>query len=137
MSSNCLMMIALLQKTKGAAAQAVETYKQALLSEHAVGDMKKALEFELGVTWESLGSPGKALYHYTQVLQMDSNYRDLSKIVARLARHAKPEPDPALSTAPGSGSNGVNGAPERRGLAGLGENAPVVSQKKAPKTGRV
>jgi tetratricopeptide (TPR) repeat protein len=143
---NCLMMIALLQRSSGDAAGAIESYKQALLSEHAVGDMKMALEFELGASWESLGNPGKALYHYSQLLQLDSNYREVAKIVYRLGRTAKPEPDPlpggSASTLRGNGINGA--APRRMDSIGSGDNLPkesqaepTASQSKARKSGRV
>ncbi len=138
---DCWTMIALLQKTNGDLAGAVESYKFALLSEHAVGETQKALEFELGVTWEGLGEPGKALYHFARVAKLDGQYRDVASIVSRLSLTAKPEPDPlprkrrAGAPPPANGVNGVhspNPAPDR---AGSEENAEK-SRAEAPASGK-
>ncbi len=106
---DCLTMIALLQKSKGELAAAVQSYKRALMSEHAVGDTERALEFELGSAWETLGNPGKALFHYAKVAQIDPNYRDVSAIVSSLSQTTQPEPDPLPSTQPSARPNGANG----------------------------
>lgn len=106
---DCLTMIALLQKSKGDPGAAVESYKRALMSEHAVGELEKALEFELGSAWESVGKPGKALFHYSKVAKLDPNYREVSNLVSTLARTTKPEADPLPPKRQGTGMNGLNG----------------------------
>jgi len=111
---DCWTMIALLQKTSGDPAAAVESYKCALLSEHAVGETQKALEFELGAAWEGLGEPGKALYHFARVAKLDGQYRDIASIISRLSLTANPEPDPLPrkrrvgAPAPANGVNGIH-----------------------------
>ncbi len=109
---DCLTMIALLQKGQGDAAGAIESYKRALMSEHAIGETEKALEFELGVAWEGVGNPGKALYHYARVAKLDAQYRDVATIVSRLSLTAEPEPDPLppKKNPGGRSSGGLNGA---------------------------
>ena len=109
---DCLTMIAMLQKAKGDLPAAIESYKRALTSEHAVGDTEKALEFELAVLWEGSGIAGKALYHYARVAKLDPQYRDVAKIVSRLSLTAKPEPDPlpAKKAFGGPASTGLGGA---------------------------
>ncbi|HEX4803829.1 MAG TPA: hypothetical protein VFV14_09965, partial [Myxococcaceae bacterium] len=109
---DCWTMIALLQKTNGDLAAAVESYKCALLSEHAIGETQKALEFELGVAWEALGEPGKALYHFARVAKLDGQYRDVASIISRLSLTANPEPDPLprkrRAPTPANGANGIH-----------------------------
>jgi tetratricopeptide (TPR) repeat protein len=109
---DCLTMIAMLQKAKGDLPAAIDSYKRALTSEHAVGDMEKALEFELAVLWEGSATAGKALYHYARVAKLDPQYRDVAKIVSRLSLTAKPEPDPlpAKKAFGGPSSTGLGGA---------------------------
>src|SRR6266849_382030 len=109
---DCLTMIAMLQKAKGDLPAAIESYKRALMSEHAVGETEKALEFELAVLWEGSGIAGKALYHYARVAKLDPQYRDVAKIVSRLSLTAKPEPDPlpAKKAFGGPASTGLGGA---------------------------
>jgi len=123
---DCLTMIALLQKGKGDLAGAIDSYKRALMSEHAVGEMEKALEFELGIAWEDLGNAGKALYHYARVAKLDAQYRDVATIVSRLSLSTAPEVDalPPRRTGGGSsGGKGTNGVYGRSSDKGLGEKA--------------
>jgi len=134
---DCWTMIALLQKTNGDHAAAVESYKCALVNEHAVGETQKALEFELGVTWEGLGEPGKALYHFARVAKLDGQYRDVASIVSRLSLTARPEPDPlprrrrASAPAPANGVNGIHSPSSAADRAGSKENTEK-SQSDAP-----
>jgi pilus assembly protein FimV len=119
---DCLTMIALLQKGKGDVAGAIESYKRALMSEHAVGEVEKALEFELGAAWEDLGNAGKALYHYARVAKLDAQYRDVATIVSSLSLSTAPEMDALPSKRTAGSSSGVNGA---NGILGRGsEKAP-------------
>jgi tetratricopeptide (TPR) repeat protein len=139
---DCLTMIALLQKAQGNAAGAIESYKRALMSEHAIGEMEKALEFELGDTWEELGNPGKALYHYARVAKLDAQYRDVASIVSRLSLTAKPESDPLPPKKnPGGrsggglhGSNGIQAKGDGSGR-GVSDESPEKSRADAPGAG--
>jgi tetratricopeptide (TPR) repeat protein len=104
---DCLTMIGLLQAQKGDAGASVGTFKQALASEHATGEVAKAIGFELGLAYEAIGEQGKALYHYQRVAALDPNFREVSGNVERLAATTSPVPDPL----PPSGGKGPSGAP--------------------------
>ncbi len=127
---DCLTMIAMLQSMKGEHGAAVDTLKQALLSEHAVGEVLKALEFELGTAWEANGSAGKALFHFQKVAKLDPKFRDASAVVVRLAAVTKPEDDPL----PKVTSNGVHGRAGNKPEAGA---VPDSAGQKSRKVGYV
>jgi tetratricopeptide (TPR) repeat protein len=97
---DCLTMIGLLQAQKGDAGAAVGTFKQALASEHATGEVAKAIGFELGLAYEAINEQGKALYHYQRVAALDPNFREVSGYVQRLAATTSPVPDPLPPKAP-------------------------------------
>jgi tetratricopeptide (TPR) repeat protein len=97
---DCLTMIGLLQAQRGEPGAAVDTFKQALSSEHATGEVAKAIGFELAQAYEALGEAGKALYHFQRVAGMDPRYRDVSSNVERLAGTTAPEEDPVPGNAP-------------------------------------
>ena len=46
-----------------------------------------SLRYELGVAYESAGSPGKALHQYLAVQRAEPTHRDVATRVGRLARH--------------------------------------------------
>ncbi|HEX8438498.1 tetratricopeptide repeat protein [Archangium sp.] len=96
---DCLTMIGLLQAQKGDAAASVQTFKEALATEHATGEVAKAIGFELGLAYEALGEAGKALFHYQRVAALDPKFRDVSGHVARLSATTTPVTDP-LPAAP-------------------------------------
>ncbi len=102
-------MLGLLHAGRGEYEKAVEVLKEALASEHAVGEPLKALSFELGTTYEAMGEKGKALYHFKKVAQADPKYRDVSSIVQRLEAEASPEEDPLPPRKPKGPPNGSNG----------------------------
>jgi hypothetical protein len=104
---DCLTMIALLQLAKSEPAAAVSSFQEALSSEHATGDTQKALEYELGMAWESAGSAGKALYRYQRVSSLDPGYRDVAQKISELSASAQPEED-------ATGGNGALGAEDGR-----------------------
>ncbi|MFL5320865.1 MAG: hypothetical protein ACJ790_14480, partial [Myxococcaceae bacterium] len=110
---DCLTMIGTLQKEKGEPLKAVESFKQALGTEHAGGEVQKALLYELGTAHEQAGSLGKALFHFLAVQKLDPKYRDVAAIVTRLSGSTKPEPDPvtpgSAGKPPPNGPNGANG----------------------------
>ena len=94
---DCLSMIALLKQQKGEPLGAVEPLKQALGSQYVTPEIRRNLEYDLGVAWEKVGKPGKALFHYQIAASLDPNYRDVSQQVARLSASTKPESDPPTS----------------------------------------
>ena len=90
---DCLTMIALLQGMKGDRQKAVEAYRRALASEHASGPTLVALRYDLGAAYEAAGAPGRALYQYQRVAELDPQHRDVDKLVARLSLETQPEED--------------------------------------------
>ncbi|MCI0569345.1 MAG: hypothetical protein L0Y66_01205, partial [Myxococcaceae bacterium] len=100
---DCLTMVGLLQRDRGEHGAAVAAFKDALVTEHATGETQKALLFELATTWEAMGRPGKALFHFQRVAQADGAYREVAGIVSRLTLVTAPEPD-ELPRKPGTGS---------------------------------
>ncbi|HEX8825441.1 MAG TPA: hypothetical protein VF794_36355, partial [Archangium sp.] len=94
---DCLTMTGLLQAQKGDAKAAVGTFKQALASEHAIGEVAKAIGFELALAHEAVGDLGKALYHYQRVAALDPKFREVTGHVERLAATTSPVEDPPLA----------------------------------------
>ncbi len=94
---DCLTMIALLEGMKGDWAKAVDAYRRALASEHASGPTLVALRYDLGAAYEAAGAPGRALYQYQSVAELDPEHRDVQKLVARLSSVTQPEDDEVAS----------------------------------------
>jgi len=92
---DCLTMIALLEGMKGDRQKAVEAYLRALATEHASGPTLVALRYDLGAAYEAAGAPGRALFQYQRVAELDPQHRDVEKLVARLSLVAEPEDDGA------------------------------------------
>jgi tetratricopeptide (TPR) repeat protein len=90
---DCLTMIALLEGMRGDWEKAVDAYRQALASEHAVGPTLVALRYDLGAAYESAGAPGRALHQYLTVAEQDPDHRDVKRLVARLSAVTEPEDD--------------------------------------------
>jgi len=113
---DCLTMTGMLQFQKGDARAAVGTFKLALASEHAIGEVPKALGFELAMAYEAVGELGKALYHYERVAALDPKFRDVQGIVGRLSATTSPvaDPLPPAGKSPG-GNRGGSGAPPQSG----------------------
>ena len=113
---DCITMIGMLHGMRGEHADAVKAFKEGLASEHAVGEVAKALGFELALAYEALGEGGKALYHYQRVAKLDAKYRDVSSQVSRLAATTTPEDDPLppAGAAPVPPPAAAAGAPKAR-----------------------
>jgi tetratricopeptide (TPR) repeat protein len=95
---DCLSMIGLLQHYKGDYPASVEAFSAALASEHARGDVERAIRYDLGATWEAAGQLGRGLAQYLRVQQLDPTFRDVVEHVERLKGLASPEDDsPALT----------------------------------------
>jgi tetratricopeptide (TPR) repeat protein len=90
---DCLTMIALLEGMRADWGKAVDAYRQALASEHAVGPTLVALRYDLGAAYESAGMPGRALHQYLKVAELDPDHRDVKRLVARLSAVTEPEDD--------------------------------------------
>ena len=104
---DCLTMIGLLQLAKSEPAAAVGSFLEALSSEHATGDLQKALQYELALAWENAGSAGKALYRYQRVSNLDPSYRDVARKISQLSAQVQPEED-------GTAGNGAPGVEDAR-----------------------
>jgi pilus assembly protein FimV len=90
---DCLTMIALLEGMRGDWPKAVDAYRQALASEHAVGPTLVALRYDLAAAYESSGAPGRALHQYLRVAELDPDHREVKKLVKRLSAVVQPEDD--------------------------------------------
>ncbi|HEY0095723.1 MAG TPA: hypothetical protein VGB96_15440, partial [Archangium sp.] len=123
---DCLTMTGMLQFQKGDARAAVGTFKQALASEHAIGEVPKALGFELAMAYEAVGEEGKALYHFQRVAGLDAKFRDVTAHVERLSATTSPVSDPLPTATSRSG-----------GAAGTGSRAPVAAPPPAAKPRKV
>jgi len=113
---DCITMIGMLHGMRGEHADAVKVFKEGLASEHATGEVAKALGFELACAYEAQGVNGKALYHYQRVAKLDPKYRDVSSQVSRLAATTAPEDDPLppAGAAPVPPPAAAAGAPKAR-----------------------
>jgi hypothetical protein len=103
----------MLQFQKGDSGAAVVTFKQALASEHATGEVSRALGFELAMAYEAFGELGKALFHYQRVSALDPKFREVSGHVERLASTTMPVEDVLPSA--GGPKGGAKGAPPASG----------------------
>jgi len=103
---DCLSMIGLLQQLRGDFAGSVEAFGQALATEHATGEVEKAIRYDLAAAYEGLGKPGKALGQYLRVRHQDPSFRDVAAHVGRLEAMTAPEDEDA----PGPKSGGGKGA---------------------------
>lgn len=105
---DCLSMIGLLQQLRGDYSASVDAFTQALASEHATGDVEKAIRYDLAAAHEGLGMPGKALGQYLKVKRQDPAFRDVAAHVERLQAIATPEDDDGPATRPAAkGSSGA------------------------------
>jgi tetratricopeptide (TPR) repeat protein len=129
---DCLTMTGLLQAQKGDAVAAVGTFKQALASEHATGEVAKAIGFELALAHEAVGDAGKALYHYQRVAALDPKFREVSSHVQRLAATTSAVEDPPLAA-----PRGANGAASAGARMPVPAAPPTAAANKPRKVGYV
>ncbi|MBL8920911.1 MAG: tetratricopeptide repeat protein [Myxococcaceae bacterium] len=113
---DCLTMAGLLQVMKGDFPMAVDSFLQALTSEHATGEVEKATRFELAGAYEGAGQAGRALAQYLRVQASDPSYREVGAMVDRLSAIAVPEddPEPPGGGAPPPRKGGPSGSPSRK-----------------------
>jgi len=111
---DCLSMMGLLLVMKGDFQQAVDSFAQALTSEHATGDTEKALRYDLASAYEGAGAAGKALGQYLRVQKLDENFRDVAAHVERLSAIAAPEDDVPPQPPSGGGRPPSGGRPARK-----------------------
>ncbi|MCY1042551.1 tetratricopeptide repeat protein [Corallococcus sp. bb12-1] len=91
---DCLTMIGMLHTLRGRPDESVQVFKEGLGNVLAVGEVAKALGFELASAYDALNEPGKALFHFQRVAAMDAKYRDVGSHVTRLSAMTAPEDDP-------------------------------------------
>lgn len=114
---DCLTMMAMLHMMKGESQAAVEAYRLALASEHAVGETEKALRYDFAGIWEASGNPGRALGQLMRVSASDAGYRDVPSQIDRLSAVATAEEDEVPVRAPpprGSAVRGLGAAASRK-----------------------
>jgi pilus assembly protein FimV len=106
---DCLSMIGLLHQIRGDYAGSVEAFIQALATEHATGEVEKAIRYDLAAAYEGLGQAGRALGQYLKVRRVDPVFRDVSAHVGRLEMITAPEDDdaPGGRSSSGKGSSGA------------------------------
>jgi tetratricopeptide (TPR) repeat protein len=71
----CRVMIGMCHREQGNPSEAIHEFKQGL---HANGTDRERLSlyYEIGVTYESIGDEGEALYYFEAVLKRDPNFAD-------------------------------------------------------------
>ncbi|MBJ6759347.1 tetratricopeptide repeat protein [Myxococcaceae bacterium JPH2] len=126
---DCLTMTGMLHTMRGQPAESVRVFKDGLASPLAVGEVGKALGFELASAYEALGEAGKALFHYQRVAAQDAKYREVSAHVSRLAATTSPESDEAPAAA--------KGAAGAKGPSAASTQVPAAGAPKARKVGYV
>jgi hypothetical protein len=109
---------------RGDANAAVEAFREALDSDQAVGDVAKALGYDLAAAWEQAGQLGRALYRYQQVAAIDPGFRDVQAQIARLVGMALPEDDDS-----GKGSGGKGGPPSAAAKRPVSSNGIPAAKK--------
>jgi pilus assembly protein FimV len=111
----------------------VESFKEGLRTEFSVGEVLKALLFELAAAREAMGQPGKALFHLQKISKMDPKYRDVPNLMNQLAKTASPEDDPVPPGGGGkkmsNGTNGVHGPSKPNGTPSGGSGAAGSANK--------
>jgi tetratricopeptide (TPR) repeat protein len=89
----CRLMIAMCHRDMANPSEAINQFKQAL---HAVPSERErqSLYYEIGVTYESIGDFGEALYYFEMVTKRDPGFADAgSRAAALRARGMNPSDD--------------------------------------------
>ncbi|MBI2388983.1 MAG: tetratricopeptide repeat protein [Deltaproteobacteria bacterium] len=72
----CHSMIGVIYEKQGKIAEAIESYKAGLHSEHITPDEELALLYQLALAWEHRGNKKEAVYYLKRIIARDANYRD-------------------------------------------------------------
>jgi tetratricopeptide (TPR) repeat protein len=74
----CRVMIGMCHREQGNPSEAIHEFKQGL---HANGTDRERLSlyYEIGVTYESIGDEGEALYYFEAVLKRDAHFADAAQ----------------------------------------------------------
>ncbi|MGI5862990.1 MAG: tetratricopeptide repeat protein [Myxococcales bacterium] len=105
----CYTMIGLCRAEREEHAAAVEAFVKGVKSAAITPDAAKALHYEIGTTLEKMGELRRALKHLSAVEKVDSSYREVKSVLARLRAQVSAEPDPSETTDPGvRPKNGVS-----------------------------
>jgi len=91
----CRVMIGMCHREQGNPSEAIHQFKAGL---HANGSDRERLSlyYEIGITYESMGDYGEALYYYEGVLKRDPSFADASQRATALRQsggHPTPPPD--------------------------------------------
>jgi tetratricopeptide (TPR) repeat protein len=94
----CRVMLGMCQREMGNPSEAIHQFKQGLHAEPKERE-QLSLYHEIGITYESIGDDGEALYYFESVIKRDPNFADAanraSELRARVG-HATPPPDDDL-----------------------------------------
>lgn len=72
----CHSMIGVIYEKQGKIAEAIESYKAGLHSEHITPDEELALLYQLALAWEHRNNKKEAVYYLKRIIARDANYRD-------------------------------------------------------------
>jgi len=124
---DCLSMLGSCELDRGNPEAAVKQFQTALGVEGISSETRRALAFELGSAYETLGYSAEALQEYQLVDRQDSSYRDVQARLTRLGGTSSRPPPSRGQTGPRSAA--------RPGLAQQ-PPAPGASRPPSPGTSR-
>jgi tetratricopeptide (TPR) repeat protein len=91
----CRQMIGMCQRDQGNPSEAIHQFKQGLHAEPTDRE-RLSLYYEIGVTYESIGDGGEALYYFEAVVKRDASFADAGMRADALRKrvgHSTPPPD--------------------------------------------
>jgi len=80
---DCLTMAGMCEALQGKHDRAIEAFLAALATAAITPDAAKALNFEIGLSFEAIGDRASANTHFRQVARADPGYRDVALAVSR------------------------------------------------------
>jgi tetratricopeptide (TPR) repeat protein len=92
----CRVMIGMCLREQGNPSEAVHQFKQGLHAEPSERE-RMSLYYEIGVTYESIGDEGEALYYFESVTKRDPGFADAAmradQLRSRVGRATQPTDD--------------------------------------------
>jgi tetratricopeptide (TPR) repeat protein len=90
----CRVMLGMCQRDQGNPSEAIHQFKQGLHAEPSDRE-RLSLYYEIGVTYESIGDDGEALYYFEAVTKRDPVFADAAhRADALRARGGRATPPP-------------------------------------------
>jgi hypothetical protein len=90
----CRVMLGMCQREQGNPNEAIHEFKQGLHA-NATDRERLSLYYEIGITYESMGDNGEALYYFESVLKRDPNFADAGQRAQELRAHGGKATSPA------------------------------------------